>query len=160
MSNKELEHWDIVVLFDLDYFQAQITRYLFRWKEKGGLEDLLEAQHYLQKYIEVHRHYCQDDTEQTLTDLAKQMTNMAVCSECGHLWTSHNETIGCVKIVMDSSSMPVVCPCQQRPETQFTNNQADTELNIPPEHCGDCAHSWHGSKPCLAEECACCHPEV
>jgi hypothetical protein len=49
----ELQHWDVVVKFGLDYFQGQITRYVFRWKDKNGLEDLRKARHYLDKYIEV-----------------------------------------------------------------------------------------------------------
>lgn len=48
-----LQHWDVVVHFELDYFAGQITRYLFRWKKKGGIEDLRKAQHYLEKYIEL-----------------------------------------------------------------------------------------------------------
>lgn len=47
------QHWDMVVEFDLDYFQGQITKYLFRWRRKNGLEDLEKAKHYLEKYIEL-----------------------------------------------------------------------------------------------------------
>lgn len=49
----ELQHWDIVVARNWDYFQAQITRYLDRWKKKNGIEDLEKARHYLEKYIEL-----------------------------------------------------------------------------------------------------------
>ncbi len=48
-----IEHWDLVVLLGLDYFQAQILRYTLRWKKKNGLEDLQKGQHYYQKYIEI-----------------------------------------------------------------------------------------------------------
>lgn len=48
-----LQHWDIVHHFDLDYFQGQITKYIMRWKDKNGLQDLKKAQHFLQKYIEL-----------------------------------------------------------------------------------------------------------
>jgi hypothetical protein len=41
-----------VVEFDLDYFQAQITKYVMRWDKKNGLQDLEKAQHFLEKYIE------------------------------------------------------------------------------------------------------------
>lgn len=50
-----LQHWDIVHMFGLDYFQGQITKYLFRWRKKNGLEDLEKARHYLDKYIELER---------------------------------------------------------------------------------------------------------
>jgi hypothetical protein len=47
------EHWDRVNRLGLDYFQAQITKYTERWKQKGGVNDLRKAQHFLQKYIEI-----------------------------------------------------------------------------------------------------------
>ena len=49
----DIQHWDYVVANDLDYFQGQITKYVTRWKKKNGLKDLLKAQHFLEKYIEI-----------------------------------------------------------------------------------------------------------
>ena len=51
-KGKPFEHWDVVIEHDLDYFQGQVTKYLMRWKKKNGLEDLMKARHYLDKYIE------------------------------------------------------------------------------------------------------------
>ena len=51
----DLQHWDVAAHFGFDYFQGAITKYLFRWRDKGGLLDLEKAAHYLQKYIEVER---------------------------------------------------------------------------------------------------------
>lgn len=48
-----LQHWDIVAMHDLDYFQGQITKYVMRHKKKHGIEDLKKAQHFLEKYIDV-----------------------------------------------------------------------------------------------------------
>jgi hypothetical protein len=42
-------------MFQWDYFQGQIIKYLMRWKKKGGVQDLEKARHYLDKYIEVER---------------------------------------------------------------------------------------------------------
>lgn len=50
---KSIQHWDYVAANDLDYFQGQITKYVSRWKDKNGLQDLRKAQHFLEKYIEV-----------------------------------------------------------------------------------------------------------
>lgn len=47
------EHWDRVARLGLDYFQGQITKYVERWKLKGGVEDLKKARHFLDKYLEV-----------------------------------------------------------------------------------------------------------
>lgn len=49
------EHWDRVARLGLDYFQGQITKYIERWKLKGGIQDLEKAQHFLDKYLELAR---------------------------------------------------------------------------------------------------------
>jgi hypothetical protein len=48
-----IEHWDYVAANGLDYFQAQITKYVSRCHKKNGLQDLHKAQHFLEKYIEL-----------------------------------------------------------------------------------------------------------
>ena len=50
-----IQHWDIVAEHELDYFQAQIIKYIMRWKKKNGFEDLCKAQHFLEKYLELSR---------------------------------------------------------------------------------------------------------
>jgi len=49
-----IQHWDYVVANDLDYFQAQITKYVTRWKKKNGIQDLEKALHFLEKYLELN----------------------------------------------------------------------------------------------------------
>lgn len=49
------EHWDRVARLGLDYFQACITKYVERWRKKGGIQDLLKAKHFLEKYIELEQ---------------------------------------------------------------------------------------------------------
>jgi hypothetical protein len=46
------EHWDRVRRLGLDYFQAQITKYVERCWKKNGVQDLEKARHFLDKYIE------------------------------------------------------------------------------------------------------------
>ncbi len=48
----ELQHWDIVRMFDLGYLIGNATKYLFRWRNKNGVEDLKKAIHYIEKQIE------------------------------------------------------------------------------------------------------------
>lgn len=50
-----LQHWDVVNLLGLDYFQGNITKYVFRFREKGGIQDLEKAKHYLDKLIEIEK---------------------------------------------------------------------------------------------------------
>lgn len=50
-----VQHWDLCAMFSLDHFQSAITKYVFRHKKKGGLQDLEKARHYLDKYIELEK---------------------------------------------------------------------------------------------------------
>ena len=45
------EHWDIAWALGWDFFQYQITKYIWRWKDKGGVEDLKKARHFFDKYL-------------------------------------------------------------------------------------------------------------
>jgi hypothetical protein len=38
---------------DLGYLEGNVVKYVSRWKNKNGIEDLKKAQHYLAKLIEV-----------------------------------------------------------------------------------------------------------
>lgn len=46
------QHWDIVIAHDLNYFEAQILRYVMRCRKKAGLVDLQKAHHFIEKYME------------------------------------------------------------------------------------------------------------
>lgn len=50
---KAIQPWDYIVANNLGYLEGNIVKYVSRWKDKGGIEDLKKAQHYLQKLIEV-----------------------------------------------------------------------------------------------------------
>lgn len=50
---KPIQHWDFVTSHDYGYLEGQITKYLFRWRDKNGVQDLQKASHFLQKLAEV-----------------------------------------------------------------------------------------------------------
>lgn len=52
------EHWDRAWRLQYDPFQYIITKWIERWREKGGLQDLYKARHALEKYIEVVERDC------------------------------------------------------------------------------------------------------
>lgn len=62
-----IEHWDFVDANDLDYFQGQITKYVARWRDKGGVEDLRKARHFLDKYIELQEQRYENQGELRVT---------------------------------------------------------------------------------------------
>jgi hypothetical protein len=50
---KAIQPWDYIIANNLGYLEGNVVKYVSRWKDKGGIEDLKKAQHYLQKLIEV-----------------------------------------------------------------------------------------------------------
>ncbi len=54
-QKQKIQHWDYVAANDLDYFQGQVTKYVSRWKNKNGIQDLEKARHFLDKYIELEK---------------------------------------------------------------------------------------------------------
>lgn len=46
------QHWDWAAKTGLGYLEGCATKYLVRWREKNGLEDLLKCKTYIQKIIE------------------------------------------------------------------------------------------------------------
>ena len=49
-----VQHWDYAAwFFGTGYFKGQITKYIYRWRKKGGVQDLEKAAHFLRKLIEL-----------------------------------------------------------------------------------------------------------
>lgn len=47
-----IQHWDLVVANKIPYLEAQVIKYVMRWRKKNGLQDLEKARHFLEKLIE------------------------------------------------------------------------------------------------------------
>lgn len=52
-KSKAIQPWDYISANKLGYFEGNIVKYVSRWRDKGGIEDLRKARHYLDKLIEV-----------------------------------------------------------------------------------------------------------
>jgi hypothetical protein len=50
---KAIQPWDYILANQLGYLEGNVVKYVSRWKEKGGVQDLHKARHYLEKLIEV-----------------------------------------------------------------------------------------------------------
>jgi hypothetical protein len=50
---KAIQPWDYIAQNKLGYFEGNIVKYVSRWRDKGGVEDLRKARHYLDKLIEI-----------------------------------------------------------------------------------------------------------
>ena len=44
--------WEVIEANDLDYFQGNVIKYVMRYKDKNGIEDLRKAKHYIEYMIE------------------------------------------------------------------------------------------------------------
>ena len=51
-QGKPVQHWDFVLMHNMGYMEAQIFKYVLRWKGKNGLADLRKARHFIDKLIE------------------------------------------------------------------------------------------------------------
>jgi len=52
-SKKAIQPWDYIVSNNLGYLEGNVVKYVSRWKDKGGIDDLRKAQHYIHKLIEI-----------------------------------------------------------------------------------------------------------
>lgn len=50
---KTIQPWDFIAANQLGYFEGNIVKYVSRWRDKGGVDDLRKARHYLDKLIEL-----------------------------------------------------------------------------------------------------------
>ena len=49
----DLQPWDVVLAWDLGYLEGTALKYIARWQDKGGIQDIKKAIHFLEKLIEV-----------------------------------------------------------------------------------------------------------
>ena len=52
-KNKKPEPIDVIVGWDLNFIEGCIIKYISRYKDKNGLEDLYKAKWYMDKLIEL-----------------------------------------------------------------------------------------------------------
>ena len=51
---RAMQPWDYIAANNLGYFEGNVVKYVSRWRDKGGVDDLRKAAHYLQKLIEIN----------------------------------------------------------------------------------------------------------
>lgn len=50
---KPIQPWDYIAANGIGFFEGNAIKYLTRWRDKGGVEDLQKAKHYIEKLIEL-----------------------------------------------------------------------------------------------------------
>lgn len=51
----DLQPWDVVIAWNLGYLEGTALKYIARWKDKNGIEDIQKAIHFLEKLVEIHK---------------------------------------------------------------------------------------------------------
>lgn len=51
----DIQPWDVVTAWGLGYLDGTALKYIARWRDKNGLEDIQKAIHFLEKLIEVEK---------------------------------------------------------------------------------------------------------
>jgi hypothetical protein len=51
-KDQTIQPWDYIISNKLGFLEGNIVKYVSRWRNKGGVEDLKKAEHYLKKLIE------------------------------------------------------------------------------------------------------------
>jgi hypothetical protein len=52
-KTQAIQPWDYVAANGLGFFEGNVVKYVTRWRDKGGVEDLRKARHYIDKLIEL-----------------------------------------------------------------------------------------------------------
>lgn len=52
-KNMVIEPWDFISANEIPYLEGCAIKYLARWRNKGGIEDLRKAIHFIEKRIEL-----------------------------------------------------------------------------------------------------------
>jgi len=48
----DLQPCDVVIKWNLGYLEGTALKYISRWRDKGGLDDINKAIHFLEKLVE------------------------------------------------------------------------------------------------------------
>ena len=49
----KIQTWDYIVANNIGYLEGNVIKYVSRWRDKNGVQDLMKARHYIDKLIEV-----------------------------------------------------------------------------------------------------------
>ena len=72
---KAVQPWDYIIANQMGYLEGNIIKYISRYKDKGGIDDLIKASHYLEKLIEVTINERVQEVADSKTVVAGKETN-------------------------------------------------------------------------------------
>ena len=66
-ASKTIQPWDYITSNNLPFLEGNIVKYITRWRDKGGVQDLHKARHYLDKLLEIEQAKAPDLPKPTRT---------------------------------------------------------------------------------------------
>ena len=48
------EPWNVIIKWNLGYLEGTALKYIARWRDKGGIDDIKKAIHFLEKLVELN----------------------------------------------------------------------------------------------------------
>ncbi len=54
-KTKAIQPWDFIISNNIGFLEGNAIKYICRWRDKGGIQDLEKARHYIDKLIEVEK---------------------------------------------------------------------------------------------------------
>ena len=75
----DIQPWDVVVAWNLGYLEGTALKYIARWQDKGGLNDIKKAIHFLEKLVEVEE--AKEEEHVTITGVHHQWVQMNLLDE-------------------------------------------------------------------------------
>jgi hypothetical protein len=60
-ANKAIQPIEYIMSNNLGFCEGNVVKYVSRWRDKGGLSDLLKAKHYIEFLIEEWERDCDND---------------------------------------------------------------------------------------------------
>lgn len=70
-NKRQMQPWDYIVANELGFLEGSIIKYVTRYKDKNGIQDLEKAKHFLEKLIEVQKGRLKDSDSALKKALSK-----------------------------------------------------------------------------------------
>lgn len=102
------QHWDWVTDIGLPYLLGCATKYICRWRQKNGVQDLEKAIHYLEKAKERKIQFlnCRDDSGRLTRVFLAQLPEAEADAVQLTLRGSYDSAIACVQAMIADTPTP------------------------------------------------------
>lgn len=70
------EPWNVIIKWNLGYLEGTALKYIARWRDKGGIDDIKKAIHFLEKLVEIHS--SKPDASPTFTGAQSSFTGVGI----------------------------------------------------------------------------------